>query len=113
MHYNCGHAGSGLPELVQEGEQVFTMCSQCASMTGTCYTCKEREKCDFETNPIDLPKQIIVTRQQGNAVIRQQIVNPERIRETCQKNCECFSEEFGCLKQNGTCGKYKLFLTED
>ncbi len=35
------------------------------------------------------------------------VMNPERIRETCQKNCKCWNDEMGCLRQNGTCGQYK------
>ena len=63
--------------------------------------------CDFEENPIALPKQIQQQIRQGNSIISTVVVNPERIRETCEKNCKCFSKEFGCLRQNcQTCGEW-------
>ena len=82
-------------------------CSRCVSVFGTCAMCTEANKCDFETNPIDLPKQVQKVIRQGNMAIQTIVRNENRIRETCQKVCPCFDPDFGCLKQNGTCGKYK------
>jgi hypothetical protein len=45
--------------------------------------------------------------RQGNMIAQQQVQNPERIRQTCQKGCKCWDEEFGCLKSNGCCGNWK------
>ena len=94
-----------------EENKTILFCHQCAQKAGTCQTCIEKNNCDFQTNPINLPKQIQQTIQRGPAVMSTTIINPDRVNETCKKNCECFSEEYGCLKQNGTCGGYqKCFI---
>lgn len=85
----------------------LVMCQRCFSFTKTCALCVEGRSCLFETSDSPLPKQVQQTIRQGNAVIQTIVKNPERIRETCQKSCKCWSDDFGCLKQNGTCGQYK------
>lgn len=32
-----------------------------------------------------------------------EVMNPERIRQTCEKGCDCFSADFGCMKQFHYC----------
>lgn len=83
------------------------MCGNCFSMAGTCGLCENGTLCDFETNPSPLPKQVQKVIRQGNAIIQTVVKNPERIRETCLKNCPCCDPNFGCFKENGTCGIYK------
>jgi hypothetical protein len=82
------------------------LCKNCKDNLGTCAMCSKSFTCDFETNPSPIPKAVQKRFQQGNQIMVTTVRNEERIRETCQKNCECFSEEFGCLRENGTCGKY-------
>jgi hypothetical protein len=31
---------------------------------------------------------------------------PSLVEITCKQRCSCFSEEYGCLKENGICGNY-------
>ena len=78
-------------------------CKNCSSLSGTCGGCSKSPTCDFETNPSPLPKAVIKSFQQGNIITTQTIKNPARIDETCRKNCECFSEEFGCCREFNTC----------
>lgn len=85
----------------------YIICPNCFTQVNTCNLCTYRGECDFETNPSPLPKQIQQTIRQGQMVMQTIVKNPDRIRETCQKSCKCWSDEFGCLKQNGTCGNYK------
>ena len=93
---------------VEEAEPAwFVMCPQCMAQTKTCAMCLEGGKCPFETDPNPLPKQIQQTIRQGQVVMQSIVKNPDRIRETCQFGCQCWSDEFGCLKENGTCGKYR------
>ena len=107
----CGRAGQGLPNLYQVEDKLFELCGDCLSRSGTCGTCKSATTCDFQENPIDIPPVVMREIRNENQIIRQQVENPDRIRETCQKNCECFSEEFGCLRQScGTCGKWEFYL---
>lgn len=85
----------------------YIMCRTCHSQCGTCAMCINRSDCLFETDPSPLPKQVQKTIRQGNMVMQTIVQNPDRIRETCQKSCKCWSDEFGCLKQSGTCGNYE------
>ena len=94
-------------------DEIHMICSVCAGQSGLCPTCAHSAHCNFEENPIALPKQTQQQIRQGNSVISTVVVNPERIRETCQKNCKCFSEEFGCLRQNcQTCGEWTFGLSK-
>ena len=108
----CDRCGREIPanELVlyQQGDKMVGICNICEAMMGTCHTCVHKINCAFNTGPSDKPPFVMREIRQGNAVIRQEIKNPDRIRETCQKGCECFGTEFGCLRQiNQTCGNYK------
>lgn len=95
------------------GDEIHRICSNCAAQSGYCPTCTHSAHCDFEENPIGIPKQVQQQIRQGNSVISTVVVNPERIRETCAKNCKCFSEEFGCLRQNcQTCGEWTFGLSK-
>ena len=88
-------------------DEYHSICGKCSEKSGLCPTCTHSAHCDFEENPIALPKQVQQQIRQGNSVISTVVVNPERIRETCAKNCKCFSKEFGCLRQNcQTCGEW-------
>ena len=101
----CSYCGSPNPPVVnQEGTEFY--CVRCFNLFGTCAMCVHAEICPFETDPSPLPKVVVVQEQRGNMRIQQQIMNPERVNETCRKSCPCFSEEFACLKQNGTCSNY-------
>lgn len=109
-HVKCAYCGRPLPQgaIICTDPFVYAMCTQCHSHAGTCVLCIEANTCPFETdNNCPLPKQVQKTIRQGNNVIQAVVQNPDRIRETCQKSCKCWSDDFGCLKQNGTCGQYK------
>jgi hypothetical protein len=93
------------PQYLDEHGNYF--CAQCLSLAGTCHLCSFGNCCDFETNPINLPKQEQKVIRQGNMTMQTVEKGEARIRETCLRNCPCFSEEFGCLRENGTCGKYE------
>lgn len=97
----------GQPAKFISIDPIFCLCHRCFSLLNTCNACVNGATCDFETNPSPLPKRIQKTIRQGNMTMQTVAKNEERIRETCQKNCACFSEEFGCLKENGICANYK------
>lgn len=82
-------------------------CDNCLKLSGTCGGCSKSSTCNFETNPSPIPKAVQKQIRQGNQILVTTVKNEERIRETCEKNCGCFSQEFGCLRENGTCGKYE------
>lgn len=107
--YNCKLCGRPCSKdaIVCVEPFVYTICRNCHSLAGTCNLCSHSLTCDFETNPSPLPKQVQQTIRQGNMTMQSVVMNPERIRETCQKNCKCWNDEMGCLRQNGTCGQYK------
>lgn len=65
-----------------------------------------REECEFETNPSTIPKVVQQRIQQGPMTSIVQVKNPTRVEMFC-KNCKCFDEEFGCLKENSCCGDWQ------
>ena len=101
---NCNYCGKENVGIVNE--DGTGMCMNCFQRAGTCALCIYGTLCDFETNPINLPKQEQKTIRQGNMIMQTVVKSESRIRETCLKNCPCYDPDFGCLKENGTCGKY-------
>jgi hypothetical protein len=82
------------------------ICDNCAAQTGTCKTCKHSRSCAFNESPSPLPKTIRQTIQKGPMQIATDVMNPERIQETCKKGCTCWDDNLGCLRQAaGTCAK--------
>lgn len=81
-------------------------CPQHTALFKTCGLCIYSQKCDFETNPSQTPKLIQKRIQQGLMTQVIQIKNPERIKETCARNCPCYDPEYQCGKGFGTCRNY-------
>ena len=102
---DCKYCGQEHVAIINEDGSG--MCRKCFSLAGTCHLCENGTLCDFETSPLNLPKQEQKTIRQGNMVVQTVVKNEARIRETCLKNCPCYDPDFGCFKENGTCGKYK------
>lgn len=106
----CGALMPGKPEVVimEDGDTIIS-CGNCAAIIGMCGTCSERTKCDFETSPINIPKQVQKVVRQGNMQMQTVIRNPEREKETCMKGCPCWdSEECICLRQSaGSCKAWR------
>lgn len=88
--------------------KTHLICPQCNAKYHTCSVCGQADKCDFETNPIDLPKQVRKQIQTPQGYIVTDIPNPERIREICEKGCDCYDKEFGCCKQNNWCSHHSV-----
>lgn len=105
----CGSLMAGMGEIVIMDEGIRLSCPNCANALGTCITCAERTKCDFETNPVNIPKQVQKVIRQGNMQMQTVIRNPEREKETCMKGCPCWdSEECVCLRQTaGSCKAWR------
>lgn len=109
---HCSYCNAVIPDrhyaLIHSNDGSWKpVCGKCLKLSGTCGSCVNSQVCDFETNPSTIPKAVQKTIQQGNMTTVTTIPNPTRIDITCRVNCQCFSEEFGCLKENGTCRKYK------
>ena len=83
-------------------------CSKCGQQLGMCVTCKRRNECKFETDPNTVPKMIHQTVRQGNIMSSFPVKNPNRIAITCKTGCECWSEEFGCLREFSSCESWEL-----
>ena len=95
-----------------ESEEGYVLvCKSCVSALGTCGACEKVRECLFETSPVQLPKVVVKTIQNGNVQMQIQIKNPERIAQTCV-NCLCWNkEEKYCIKQNiGFCARYAPVL---
>ena len=90
------------------------ICSQCFSVIHTCAVCKHVDSCAYQTDPSPLPKTIPQQVRQGNIIAVTQVINPERVRITCQKGCKCYSKENDCLKQNNSfCGNHEVYYEEE
>lgn len=106
----CGALMSGLPEVIVMGDGTTVLsCHNCGDAIGTCATCAQKTLCDFETNPIQIPKQVQEVIQQGNVRIQTMVRNLEREKETCMKNCPCWDNENRiCLRQVGFCKAWRM-----
>ena len=108
----CDFCGTLMPfesaEIVIMDEGIRLACSRCGNSLGTCATCAQAKVCDFETNPINIPKQIPRVIRQGNMQMQTVIRNPEREKETCMKGCPCWDEEnCMCLREVGMCKSWR------
>ena len=83
------------------------LCPECSSITGTCQFCLDGNKCDFETNPSNIPKMINQQIRQGNMIMTTQVRNPARIDITCKAGCKCYKEEIGCCKEFNNCDQMR------
>ena len=101
----CGGPIVGKPVIVPDDDKFHLVCGKCSKDLTGCTTCDQRHYCDFETNPSPIPKTVRRVFQKGPMQTVTEVINPERIRETCEKNCRCFDPEFGCGKQIGFCIK--------
>lgn len=110
----CGNLYIGKSYLIAEmKDDVATVnaviCSSCNQGYNTCRTCTQGDICSFETDPSPLPKVVQKQIKQGNMTAVTQVMNPERVAITCQKDCPCWSLDFSCSKQNhGTCQQYHM-----
>ena len=107
----CGSLMPGKGEIIlmnDDDNTVLIACGRCADSIGTCTTCAQAKICDFETNPINIPKQIPRVIRQGNMQMQTVIRNPEREKETCMKGCPCWDEEnCMCLREVGMCKNWR------
>ena len=93
---------------ITNGEDYHILCSSCANQRSSCSFCAKNIDCAFENDPSPTPKVIVKTMQQGNSYIQTQVMNPDRVRETCEKKCFCFDAKNGCLRQNNWCDKQQF-----
>ena len=105
----CDACGNGTLEsyLVQDGENWKLLCGNCQAQLNTCAFCRSSEKCEFETNPLELPKMVQKQIRQGSQIMITTIKNPDRVAETCQVLCDCFNPDFGCMRQFHYCEKMR------
>ena len=89
--------------LCPDGDNWHILCPNCASQLNTCAFCKKANTCTFETDPSPLPKMVQKQIRQGNMISVTTEMNPERIRQTCEKGCDCFDANFGCMRQFHYC----------
>lgn len=87
------------------------LCSKCIAALRTCAGCENAKSCAFENDPRP-DKYIMETVRQGNAILQTQQKNNKIVRDTCAKGCKCFSEEFGCLRENNCCGNHNTILED-
>lgn len=87
------------------------LCNKCIAALKTCAGCENAKSCAFENDPRP-DKYVMETVRQGNAILQTQQKNNKIVRDTCAKGCKCFSEEFGCLRENNCCGNHNTILED-
>ena len=93
-------------DITDEAE-LHMWCPDCNSKSGHCQTCNRGGECSFMNDPSPIPKTIRKEIRQGNMIAVTDVMNPERVEKTCKNGCPCLDPEFGCLKQNNCCGKWR------
>ena len=88
----CGKPIIGLSYAANHNEEWYEICQNCDQQWGNCATCANAMNCDYETNPINLPKQVPIQTRKGSMVINAVGRNPARIQETCAKGCVCWKD---------------------
>lgn len=91
------------PFFVQDGDNWHCICNNCRVKLSSCSFCQNANICSFETDPSDLPKMVQQQIRQGNQVMITTVKNPSRVAITCQNNCRCFNQDFGCMRQFNYC----------
>lgn len=104
IEYKCNSCGKPIVDTKSMfcevfNDQTFILCDACNSQVNSCAFCSEAGNCDFNTNPINLPKVVQQQVRQGYTIMTTQIKNPARVAETCAKNCKCWDPI------NQTCNK--------
>ena len=89
----CGNPIIDKPYLANNNDMWYELCVECDEQWGNCATCANITSCDYETNPINLPKQVPTQTRKGPMVINAVGRNPARIKETCAKGCSCWQNE--------------------
>lgn len=102
----CGSPDGETPVYTADGTYLKSLCKNCSKIPAQCGLCVKGQECSFQTDPSPLSKVIVETVQKGNMTMQRQVKNPSRIEITCKQHCSCFSEEYGCLKENGICSNY-------
>lgn len=98
--------------ILQENEETYFFCPNCADQIGQCGTCSLGDKCDFQTNPSPIPLKIRRQSQHGPMISVTEEMNPERQKITCQNGCLCYSEGHECMRQFHSCKNYRLSLVK-
>ena len=99
---NCEICGNiilepGIVDLIDGIPHII--CSNCASQMGFCNTCGNIKICKFEQDTSPTEKFVQKQIRQGNMIMMTTVKNPKRIEETCKKDCCCYDEKNGCVRE--------------
>lgn len=110
----CGNPILPVENVIYKADskgEYHLLCDKCIAALRTCAGCENAKSCAFENDPRP-DKYVMETVRQGNAILQTQQKNDKIIRDTCAKGCKCFSEEFGCLRENNCCGNHNTILED-
>ena len=94
------------PGSLDADKPEVILCDNCFNLRHKCPSCVEVTDCVFETDPSSIPKVVEQRIQQGPMLQIMQVKNPARIEVTCKTKCKCWDEEYGCMREIGTCGQW-------
>lgn len=109
----CGRQVVGATVLDIEGDEVHSICRECAEAGSSCQTCSHGKSCAFQTDTsCKEPPMVMRTVRQGNMTMQTQVKNPARVIATCY-NCPCFDKDAedpneGCRKNRNYCQQYHI-----
>ena len=106
----CQSYIAGRAFLYETPKGYIEVCGRCTRALPTCAGCKNGIYCAFEEDPNPMPKVVMQTIRQGNAVMQTQVRNPERVRLLCE-NCPCWNtEDKVCNREFNHCGRHDSIL---
>lgn len=104
----CGRVIIGHSTILYgKDESIKLLCDNCYTAVGTCALCENARYCAFEQDPSQIPMMIQKQVRQGNTTTVFPVKNPERVKETCEKKCNCYSKDLQCLREFNHCGNIK------
>ena len=107
--YICENCGNKTLEVIIDSGHIH--CPNCHVTLSTCAGCIHGQHCQFEENPSPIPKVIMKTVRQGNAIMQTQVKNPERIAICCE-GCHCYQEN-ECMRQFQICSTYQFIYNNE
>ena len=86
-------------DVIYDSKTNQIVCHTCCDRLSSCNNCDNGRTCLFESSPSKTPKQIQKQFRQGNMIGQTVIKNPDRIEETCKKDCPCWDSINECCNR--------------
>lgn len=76
--------------IIQNDPPYFFLCDSCGQQFYSCFSCEHGQHCGFQEDQ-STPDVVMQTFQQGNMLVQQQVLNPDKIKIYCEEGgCPCW-----------------------